>query len=95
MKKQSGMCAILDQDKRWGITCLMIKCLLDLKPYLEEMANSSVSLTDEEWEQLQQLEAIFVTLSKLKRLHAQVLADLSNPSTEIGRLRPRTPVQLC
>ena len=27
--------------------------------------------------------------------HAQVLADLSNPSTERDRLRPRTPVRNC
>lgn len=58
VKKHSGLGAILDQDTRWSSTYMMIKRLLDLKPYLEDLANPNVSLTECEWTQLIELEAL-------------------------------------
>lgn len=58
VRKHAGMGAILDQETRWGSTYMMIKRLLDLKPYLEDLANKDVSLTEYEWTQLTDLEAL-------------------------------------
>ena len=58
LKKHSGMGAILDQETRWGSTYMMIKRLLDLKVYLEDLANKDVSLTQQEWVKLTELEAL-------------------------------------
>ena len=58
LKKHSGMGAILDQETRWGSTYTMIKRLLDLKVYLEDLANNDVSLTQEEWVKLTELEVL-------------------------------------
>ncbi|GLV40086.1 hypothetical protein CBL_02971 [Carabus blaptoides fortunei] len=46
LKRRSGKGAILDQATRWGSTFEMIQRLLELRPYLTDMTNTNVTMTD-------------------------------------------------
>ncbi|KAM4701935.1 LOW QUALITY PROTEIN: uncharacterized protein O3C94_002843 [Discoglossus pictus] len=56
LKRRSGKGAILDQTTRWGSTYLMVKCLLELKDFIEEMDNDNLALTESQWTQTKELE---------------------------------------
>ena len=56
LQRRAGKGAIIDQATRWGSTFLMIERVLELKPFLVEMAVPD--LTDEEWEGVHQLASV-------------------------------------
>lgn len=58
LKRRAGKGALLDQATRWGSTYLMVKRLLELKDTLVDMANPSVALTENQWQQVKELEML-------------------------------------
>ncbi|KAM9329115.1 LOW QUALITY PROTEIN: uncharacterized protein PAF06_019636 [Gastrophryne carolinensis] len=56
LKRRAGKGAILDQTTRWGSTYLMVKRLLELKDFIEEMDNENIALTESQWTQTKELE---------------------------------------
>lgn len=58
IKRRAGKGAILDQATRWGSTYLMIQRLLELKFYLEDMANPNVTMTEIQWKEVEELEVL-------------------------------------
>ena len=58
LQRRAGKGVILDQATRWGSTYMMVKCLLELKPFLEDTENPNVSLTESQWREASQLEAL-------------------------------------
>ncbi|KAM9308920.1 LOW QUALITY PROTEIN: uncharacterized protein PAF06_013141 [Gastrophryne carolinensis] len=56
LKRRAGKGAILDQTTRWGSTYLMVKRLLELKDFIEEMDNENIALTEGQWTQTKELE---------------------------------------
>ena len=70
-KNHSGKSAILDQDTRWGSTYLMIRHIIDRKPYIDDLANPNVSLKEHKWNELTELEILlrypFSVTKKLQR----------------------------
>ena len=49
---------INDQAIRWSSTYLMVKRLIELKPFLIDMANPCVSLTEDKWNSIEKLEVL-------------------------------------
>ena len=71
LKKHSG---ILYQETCWGSSYTMIKRLLDLKAYLEDLGNKDVFLTQQEWVKLTELEALLCyPFSFTKKLQSEYL----------------------
>lgn len=58
LKRRARKGIILDQSTRWGSTYLMVKRLLELKTFLEDLDNQSVSLTKRQWDQTEKLESV-------------------------------------
>lgn len=58
LRRRAGKVALIDQATRWGSTYEMIQRLLDLKPYLIDMANPDVTMSDLQWEEASQLEVL-------------------------------------
>lgn len=58
LKRRAGKGAILDQATRWGSTYLMIQRVLTLKPFLIDMANPDITMTDAQWQQVKELEEL-------------------------------------
>jgi len=58
LKRRCNKGAVLDQATRWGSTYLMLQRLLELKSCLIDMANPDVSLTDQQWKQVQEIESL-------------------------------------
>lgn len=59
LKWKAHKVAILDQDTRWGSTYCMIKRLIELKSYIQDMAdvgNRELDLPTTLWDQAQELE---------------------------------------
>lgn len=56
LKRRAGKGAILDQTTCWGSTYLMVKHLLELKDFIEEMDNENLALTESQWTQTKELE---------------------------------------
>ncbi|KAM9301722.1 LOW QUALITY PROTEIN: uncharacterized protein PAF06_014937 [Gastrophryne carolinensis] len=56
LKRRAGKGAILDQTTRWGSTYLMVKRLLELKDFIEEMDNENIAITESQWTQTKELE---------------------------------------
>ncbi|KAM5158321.1 LOW QUALITY PROTEIN: uncharacterized protein ACMZJ9_009610 [Mantella aurantiaca] len=56
LKRRAGKGAILDPTTRWGSTYLMVKRLLELKDFIEEMDNENLALTESQWTQTKELE---------------------------------------
>lgn len=70
LKRRAGKGATLDQATRWGSTYLMIKRLIELKTYLNDLDNEELSLSNKYWEQTVNLEKVlecaFVTTKKFQ-----------------------------
>lgn len=58
LKRRARKGIILDQSTRWRSTYLMVKRLLELKTFLEDLDNQSVSLTKRQWDQTEKLESV-------------------------------------
>lgn len=58
LKRRAGKGVIIDQVTRWGSTYLMIQRLVELKPFLVDMANSQLMLLESQWEQVKELEEL-------------------------------------
>ena len=58
LQRHAGKGAILGQATRWGSTYMIVKRLLKLKPFLEDIDNPNVSLTESQWREASQLEAL-------------------------------------
>ena len=56
LKRKTKKGAIIDQVTRWVSTYCMIHRLIELKQFLVDMANPDVTLTQQQWEQLENLE---------------------------------------
>ncbi|XP_044134821.1 AP-4 complex subunit mu-1 isoform X1 [Bufo gargarizans] len=56
LKRRAGKGANLDKTTRWGSTYLMVKRLLELKDFIEEMDNENLALTESQWTQTKELE---------------------------------------
>ncbi|XP_076045666.1 uncharacterized protein LOC143027906 [Oratosquilla oratoria] len=56
LKRRAGNGTFLDQATCWDSTYLMIKRLLELKTFLGDLDNQNVSLTENQWAQVQELE---------------------------------------
>ncbi|GFG29456.1 hypothetical protein Cfor_08213, partial [Coptotermes formosanus] len=74
LKRRAGKGAILDQTTRWGSTYLMVKRLLELKDFIEEMDNENLALTESQWTQTKELEnLLFHPFTVTKRLQCDDL----------------------
>jgi len=74
LKKRAKKGAIIDQATRWGSTYMMVKRLLELKTFLEDIDNPAVSLSEREWNNVLQLEAVLAfPFAATKRLQAEEL----------------------
>ena len=60
LKRSAKKGAIIDQVTRWGSTYCMIHRLIELKPFLVDMTNPDVNLTQQQWEQLENLENLLM-----------------------------------
>lgn len=60
LKRRAGKGAIIDQATRWGSTYLMIKRLLEIKSNLIDMAHPDITLTEFQWKQAEELEALLL-----------------------------------
>ncbi|KAM4044019.1 uncharacterized protein ACNLHF_008128 [Anomaloglossus baeobatrachus] len=58
LKRRAGKGAIVDQATQWGSTYLMIERLLELKPFLIDIANPQVTLNEGQWTQLAELKKL-------------------------------------
>ena len=70
LRRKTNKVAILDQATRWGSTYLMLERLLELKPALISIAHPDVLLSDDQWNEVKQLEGLlchpFLTTKKLQ-----------------------------
>ena len=57
LKRRANKGALIDQATRWGSTYLMINRLLDLKSFLEDIDNPSLSLTANEWDAVRDVDS--------------------------------------
>ncbi|XP_073521308.1 protein MIS12 homolog isoform X1 [Phyllobates terribilis] len=76
LKRRAGKGAIVDQVTRWGSTYLMIERLLELKPFLVDMANPQpqVALNEGQWTQVAELkELLDHPFTVTKKLQAEDL----------------------
>ncbi|XP_073510784.1 uncharacterized protein [Phyllobates terribilis] len=74
LKRRAGKGAIVDQATRWGSTYLMIERLLELKPFLIDMANPQVTLNEGQWTQVAELkELLNHPFTVTKKLQAEDL----------------------
>ena len=58
LKRRAGKAAIIDQATQWGSTYLMIQRLVELKPFLVDMANPQLMLHESQWKQVKELEEL-------------------------------------
>ncbi|CAL1535207.1 unnamed protein product [Lymnaea stagnalis] len=58
LKLHAGKGVLVDHVRSWGSTYLMIKRLLELKPYLMDTGNPEINMTEAEWEEVRVLEAL-------------------------------------
>ncbi|XP_073415086.1 uncharacterized protein [Dendrobates tinctorius] len=74
LKRRAGKGAIVDQATWWGSTYLMIERLLELKPFLTDMANPQVTLNEGQWTQVAELkELLNHPFTVTKKLQAEDL----------------------
>ncbi|XP_073410249.1 uncharacterized protein [Dendrobates tinctorius] len=74
LKRRAGKGAIVDQATLWGSTYLMIERLLELKPFLIDMANPQVTLNKGQWTQVAELkELLNHPFTVTKKLQAEDL----------------------
>ncbi|XP_073501668.1 uncharacterized protein [Phyllobates terribilis] len=74
LKRRAGKGAIVDQATRWGSTYLMVERLLELKPFLIDMANPQVTLNEGQWTQVAELkEFLNHPFTLTKKLQAEDL----------------------
>ena len=70
LKRRVKIGAIIDQSTRWGSTYLMIERILQLKSILSDMANPDLTMSDDHWEQVENLKEIlsypFLVTKKLQ-----------------------------
>ena len=70
LKRRVKVGAIIDQSTRWGSTYLMIERILQLKSILSDMANPDLTMSDDHWEQVENLKEIlsypFLVTKKLQ-----------------------------
>ncbi|KAM3921449.1 uncharacterized protein RB166_010830 [Leptodactylus fuscus] len=72
LKRRAGKGAIIDQATRWGSTYLMIQRLVELKPFLVDMANPQLTLNESQWNQVTELEKLLEhPFTVTKRLQAE------------------------
>ena len=57
-KRRAKIGAIIDQSTRWGRTYLMIESILQLKSILSDMAKPDLTISDADWEQVENLKEI-------------------------------------
>ena len=58
LKRRTAKGAIIDQATRWGCTYLMVKRLLELTSFLENIDNPSLALTEGQWKSAIELEEL-------------------------------------
>jgi hypothetical protein len=58
LHRRAGKGAILDQATGWASIYMKVRHLLDLKPFLEDNDNPNVLLTESQWRNVSQLEAV-------------------------------------
>ena len=58
LRRRAGKGAIIDQATRSSSTYLMVKRLIELKPFLIDIANPCVSLTEDKWNSIEKLEVL-------------------------------------
>lgn len=72
LKNCSDTGTIRDPQSHWGNTYLMVKQLLDLRPYIEQLRNPNISLSDYDWNEITELEMLlrylYTTAKKLQSL---------------------------
>jgi hypothetical protein len=74
LQRRAGKGAILDQATHWVTTYMMVRRLLDLKTFLEDIDNPNVLLTESQWRNFSQLEAVLAHRSAVtKKLQAEDL----------------------
>ena len=58
LKRRVGKGAVINQATRWGSTYLIIQPLLEIKGSLIDMAHSDIFITENQWKQVEELEAL-------------------------------------
>ena len=58
LKRRAGKGAIIDQATRWGSTYFIILRLVELRPFLVDMANPQLMLHESQWKQVKELEEL-------------------------------------
>jgi hypothetical protein len=74
LKRRAGKGAIIDQATCWDSTYQMIQDLLDLKPFLVDMANPDLTLRERQWTEVTELEGLLCCpYTVTKKLQAEDL----------------------
>lgn len=55
LKRRAGKGVVIDVVTRWGSTFLMLKRLLELKVFIQDLGSREVHLTDQEWAKLEDM----------------------------------------
>ncbi|GFG35770.1 hypothetical protein Cfor_03940, partial [Coptotermes formosanus] len=76
LKRRAGKRAIIDQTTSWDSTYLMIQRLLDPNPFLVDMANPDVTLSERQWTQVTELGLLRRPYTTTKRLQTEDLTPV-------------------